>query len=50
VQARQVIASYSFPGISGSSSDWCWTLRLVAGHLKTKLAIIKYKRLRHAKP
>ena len=39
VQAGQTIPSYSFSEISGSPSNWCWTLRLVAGHLKTKWAI-----------
>jgi hypothetical protein len=39
VQAGQTIPSYSFSEISGLSSNWCWTLRLVAGHLKTKWAI-----------
>jgi hypothetical protein len=39
VQAGQTIPSYSFLEISGSPSNWCWTLRLVAGHLKTKWAI-----------
>ena len=39
VQAGQTIPSYSFSEISGSLSNWCWTLRLVAGHLKTKWAI-----------
>jgi len=34
-----MLPSYSFSEISGSSSNWCWTLRLVAGHLKTKWAI-----------
>src|SRR5450631_2374785 len=39
VQAGQMFPSYSFSEISGSSSNWCWTLRLVAGHLKMKWAI-----------
>ena len=39
VQAGQAVASYSFSEISGSSSKWCWTLKPVAGHLKTKWAI-----------
>jgi hypothetical protein len=39
VQAGHMIPTYSFSEISGSSSVWCWTLRLVAGHLKMKFAI-----------
>ena len=39
VQAGHMIPSYSFSEISGSSSNWCWTLRSVTGHLKTKGAI-----------
>ena len=34
VQAGQTIASYSFSGISGSSSNRCWTFIPVAGHVK----------------
>jgi hypothetical protein len=40
VQAGQTIASYSFSGISGSSSNWCWTFIPVAGHVKTKWATV----------
>jgi hypothetical protein len=36
VQARQVMASYSVSGISASSSNSCWTLNPVVGHLKTE--------------
>ena len=40
VQAMQVITSYSFSGMSGSSSSQCWTFIEVAGHLKMKEAIL----------
>lgn len=39
VQLGHMMPSYSLSGISGSSSNWCWTLKPVVGHLKTKLAI-----------
>jgi hypothetical protein len=38
-QAAQVITSYSFSGMSESSSSQCWTFTDVAGHLKMKGAI-----------
>jgi hypothetical protein len=43
VQAGQAIASYSFSETSGSSSNRCWTLKPLAGHLKTKFAIIQHQ-------
>src|SRR6478672_2172510 len=43
VQAGQAIASYSFSETSGSSSNRCWTLKPVAGHLKTKFVIIQHQ-------
>ena len=38
-QAGQTITAYLVSEGCGSSSNWCWTLRLVAGQVKTKLAI-----------